>query len=274
MNHRSALAILAGTISLLSTQAASANWVDRFDTAAYILPQTWRGEEESTAGGRQTEVDRSIVNGQLRMRSKAWAWPDTDSNVGAIQARNSLVQRKVEGATGIFTKVTMRTATAVPCSTNETPTVTRARLFGYFFNAGTSAPESHLDDVFASVQLYRSSNSTDPVGTLRVSGTVGRCTNAACTTYEALGSRTMGTVQVGEPVEIGVFWQQEAAQFGFSRQMPDTTQYYYVPYTVSDSQASIAPDKRVEISNQIANCAPRHSTADGIADFDYVNIAQ
>jgi hypothetical protein len=272
MNLQSIFAVLVGTISVLGAQVASANWVDNFDTATYILPQAWRGEEEASEGGRLTDGVRYIRDEKLAMRSRAWAWPDNDSNVGSIQARYSLVQRKVANATGISAQVIMWNAVVLPCATNDAPTITRARLFGYFFNAGTSAPKSHLDDVFAAVQIYRSSNSTDGASTLRVSGTVGRCTNDACTTYEALGSRTMGTVQRGEKVQIGVFWLQESSQFGFSRQWPDTLRYYYVPYTVSDSQASVSPDKRIEISNQVANCAPIHSMAEGVADFDNVNI--
>jgi hypothetical protein len=171
--------------------------------------------------------------------------------------------------------VTMRSASATPCATNETPSVARARLFGYFFNVGSAVPTSHIDDVFATVQLYRSSTSPYPPGTLRVAGIVGRCTDASCNRFETLGTASMGTVEVDTPLRLSMYWRgYPYYAFSMTRRLPDQQQAddYTVTIPFGERHESISPDRRLEVSSQIAHCSPQRAMADGVADFDEVYV--
>jgi hypothetical protein len=76
--------------------------------------------------------------------------------------------------------LTPRTMTASACAANSTPSLARGRLFGFFFNAGDPNPGTNYNDVFAGIQVYRASNSTDGTGVLRVSSFIGQCTDDSC----------------------------------------------------------------------------------------------
>jgi hypothetical protein len=161
----------------------------------------------------------------------------------------------------------MRTATAVACAANTTPTLARARIFGFFFNAGTPIPGSNYNDVFAGIQLYRASNSTDGAGILRASAFVGICTDDSCIGSTVLASQELGTTPINTATELQVTWDAANNRFTFQR---DAQALVNLAYTVADTQPASFPVKRLEISNQVAHCTASRPAANGGADFDNV----
>jgi len=257
---------LAGVAVMFAAGSADAALVtyDAF-TNTYINPNKWYGEEGKQYGGTRTETRRAIVEGQLRIEAKGYS--DDTSNTGTSTTRNAVVFATSPNITGIRSSVTMRTAIAGACAANTTPTLTRARIFGFFFNAGTPVPGSNYNDVFAGIQLYRASNSTDGAGVLRVSAFVGICTDDSCIGSTLLASQDMGTSSVNTATDLQVTWDATNNRFTFQR---DAQAVVNLAYTVADSQPASFPVKRLEISNQIAHCTASRPTGNGGADFDNV----
>lgn len=255
-----AATLLASTPSLAATLVS----YDEF-AASYIHPARWYGEEGKQYGGIRAETRRVILGGQLRIQAKGWG--DNYSNVGSSTARNSMILQKSSAVTALGATVTARTVAASACAANTTPSIMRARLFGFFFNAGSPQPGSNYNDVYAGIQLYRASNSTDGANVLRVSAFVGQCTDDSCIASTTLVSQDMGTTTVGTPVPLQMAWEPENNRFVFQR---DGLTPINLAYTVSDTAPASFPVKRLEISNQIAHCTATRTSATGEADFDNV----
>lgn len=258
----------AAAIAVLGAAAASPAMAlvlyDDF-SATSIAPARWYGEEGKQYGGVRAEAQRAIVSGQLRLSAKGFG--DNVSDIGASTVRNSLLMTKT-AATTMRATVTMRTASAVACAANTgSASVARARLLGFFFNAGTPQPGNLYNEVLALVQLYRASNSTDGSGVLRVSAYVGICSDDSCINTSQIGAVDMGTATVGTPVALQMSWDKTNNQFLFQR---DNQTAVSIPYTVSDTNASTNPIKRLEINNSMAHCTAGRVSATGTADFDNV----
>jgi len=270
MTTHSSIRLFISVSGLALALPAMASWSDPFDKD-YIAPARWAGESNTPIRGSHVEMQRSIINGQLRMRSKGFA--DNDSDTGATTVRNSMVMKPAGGPiNGMQAKVSVSVAVVTGCEANETPSVTRTRLFGYYFNTGSSRSGSNYNDVFAGVQVYRASDSTDPADLLRISGFVGQCLNDDCTQTKALASQAMGTVLKGQAIELSADWSKDSHMFVLGRHLwgaPENWDIYNVHYDVADQALSNIPAKRLEISNQIAHCAtPVRAVAHSAADFD------
>lgn len=265
----SLIRLFVAVSSLLLALPASASWTDTFDNG-YISPTRWVGESNTAIRGSHVELQRSIINGQLRMRSKGFA--DNDSNTGATTVRNALVMKpNGQPINGMQAQVSVSVAVATGCEANETPSITRTRLFGYYFNVGSGRPDTNYNDVFAGVQIYRTSDSIDPPDLLRVSGFIGQCLNDDCTQTKALASQAMGTVLRGQAIELSADWYQPGHRFSFGRRLQGAQDWdnYSVNYIVDDQTMSSLPVKRLEISNQVAHCTiPVGAVGHSAADFD------
>lgn len=249
-----------------SMPAVSATLVNYDDfTSSYINPVRWYAEEGKQYGGIRTEAQRIIVGGQLRIQAKGWA--DNYSNTGSSSVRNSMILQKSSAVTALGATVTARTVAASACAANTTPSMMRARLFGFFFNAGSPIAGSNYNDVFAGIQLYRASNSTDGANVMRVSAFIGQCTDDSCIGSTILATQDMGTTTVGTPVPLQVAWEPANNRFVFQR---DAQTPVNLAYTVSDLAPASFPVKRLEIANQIAHCTATRTAATGMADFDNV----
>jgi len=230
-----------------------------------ISPFRWEGEEGKQSGTTRVEARRVVASGQLRIEAKGYS--DNVGNTGTGSTRNSLIFVKSGSITDMRATVTPRIATVAACAANTSASVSRARLLGFFFNAGIPTPGSEYNDVFAAVQVYRSSTSTDPAGTLRIQGFVGICTDDNCIGSTTLGSADLGTVTLNTAVQLELLWDAAHNQFSFQR---DSNAFVNVPYTVADTQPPSYNAKRIEVSNIVANCtATRNSTYSG-ADFDNI----
>jgi hypothetical protein len=262
----SLLAMAAAGAGLAAPGAALAALVNYDDfSLSYIAPARWYGEEGKQFGGIRTENQRLIVNGQLRIQAKGWS--DNYSDTGTSTIRNSMIIQKSSAVTAMRATVTPRTVSSGLCAGNATPTVTRGRLFGFFFNAGQPIPGSSYNDVFAGIQVYRASNSTDDAGVLRVSSFVGQCTDDSCVGSTILNSADLGTTNSGTPIALQMTWDPASNRFIFQR---DSQTAVNLAYAVSDAQPASFPVKRLEVNNQIAHCTAVRPAANGIFDFDSV----
>jgi len=258
----------AAAASGLTLAMPAMAFYDLFDRG-FIVPQYWTGEENTPVRGSHAEVQRAIVDGQLRLQSKGYA--DNDSNTGATTVRHAMITRPLGTIVGMSGRITAVTASATGCSSNPTPTVIRARLFGYFFNAGPARPGTNYNDVFAMAQVSRSSASTDLPDVLRVNAFVGQCLNDDCSQTKTLTSLDLGTVRKGEAVHLSVDWSQYWNRFTFGHRFDwQTWDYHHFQYDVSDQAAATVSTKRLEVSSQIAHCMPTRASAHGIVDFDEV----
>lgn len=259
---------LAGAVAMAAAGTAHAALVayDSF-TNTYINPNKWYGEEGKQYGGTRVEARRAIVEGQLRIEAKGYS--DDTANAGTSTTRNAVVFTNSSNITAIRSTVTMRSVTASACAANSTPTLARARLFGFFFNAGTPTPGSNFNDVFAGIQLYRASNSADGAGVVRVSAFVGICTDDSCIGSTVLASQDMGTSTLNTATDLQVTWDPTNNRFSFQR---DAQAVVNLAYTVADGQPASFPAKRMEISNQVARCTASRPVGNAAADFDNVKI--
>lgn len=267
--YQSAAVVLSLTgLATLAPATASAALVTYDDFGVtYIQPSKWYGEEGKQYGGIRVEAQRAIVDGQLRIQAKAYS--DNYSNLGTSTTRNSVVFMKSEGITDIRASVTVRSIVAQACAGNTTPSIGRARLFGFFFNAGTPIPGSNYNDIYAGIQIYRASNSTDASGVLRLSGFIGQCTDDNCIGSNILASTDMGavTTSLNTANALQVTWDSANNRFLFQRNSETAIP---LTYTVADTNPASFPVKRLEISNQVAHCSASRPAVSMTADFDSV----
>jgi len=252
---------------LLSCQALQAQTLVSYDTftATTINPERWYGEEGKQYGGSRVEAHRSVVNGQLRIEAKGYA--DKYSNTGTSTVRNAVVMPKSSLVTAMRATVTMRSYAVGSCAGNATASAVRARLFGFFFNAGDGGTGGQYNDVYAGIQLTRASNSADGADVFRVVSFVGICTDDSCIGSSTLASQDMGTTTLNTPVALQVAWDAAGNRFSFQR---DAETVVNLPYTVADTSTPSYDGKRLEISNQIAHCTASRVAVTGTADFDNV----
>ena len=263
---RNGLALALAPLALAAGGASAQSLVtfDSFDSTT-ISPSRWSGDEGRSNGTTRVESRRAIVSNQLRLEAKGYGHNTGTSGSGLT--RNSVVFAKSSAITTIRATVTMRTASVGSCPGNTTPTTARARLFGFFFNAGTPQPGSNFNDVIAGIGLQRASNSSDATGVLRVSAFVAQCNDDVCNSSTTLGSKDMGTVNLGTPVALQIGWNASGNQFTFQR---DTQAVVTLPYGVPDTLPPSVPTKRLEVSNLLARCAGTRVAATSAADFDNV----
>lgn len=264
---RTPLALLPLAATVLAGPAAAQSLVafDNFDASTAISPTRWFGEEGRANGAIRTEAQRAIVTGQLRLLSKGYG--DNTGATGTGLVRNSVVFAKSSAITTIRSTVTVRSVSVGACSANTSPSVARARVFGFFFNAGTPQNGSNFNDVVAGIQVMRASNSTDAAGVLRVQAFVGQCSDDNCGTTTSLGSLDLGTVALNTPVQLQVGWNAAGNAFTFQR---DAQALVSIPYTVSDAMAPATASKRLDVGAVLARCSGSRVAASATADFDDV----
>jgi hypothetical protein len=256
-----------GLLGFQPVQAQSLSTYDSF-TSALLNPRRWYGEDSRFSGGIRTEARRLVLSDQARIENRTWG--DTFSDTGTSSTRNSLVALKSPAITAMRGTITVRSHTLTACAANTSAGVVRARLFGFYFNAGEAIPGSSINDVFAGVQIHRFSNSTDPANVFRISAFLGICGDENCINTTALGSQDLGTVTMNTAATVEVRWDAANNRFIFQR---DSNTPVNLPYTVADALPSSSPAKRIEVSNNVPRCTttPR-PVAFLAADFDNVMV--
>jgi hypothetical protein len=260
-----ALATAAGLALAIAAPAAQAlTLYDDFSGTA-ISVSKWSGEEHTQYGGTITESRRALSSGAVRIEARGYG--DKYSNAGTGRVRNQLNFETSATITEMKATVTPRIASFYNCAGNTSAGAVRIRMIGGFFNAGTPDPSSSYGDVYASMQIYRLSNSADAAGVMKVAGSVFQCTDNSCVTSTTLASVDLGTAALNTATDLHITWDKANHQFVFQKNA-DAAQN--IPYTWTDTQRAVTYGKRLEVTNDIANCSAVRANVYGGADFDNV----
>lgn len=251
----------------LATQPAFAQtWVS-YDTfsGSTISSARWAGEEGRQAGGLRLDSRRGITSGQLRIEMRGVG--DNVRNDLSSSVRNSVLFANGAAVTGMRSTVTMRSFTLNNCAANTSVSSgIRARLFGFFFNAGTPVVGSFMNDVFAGIQVGRTSTTTDDANLFRVTAFIGMCSDDNCVGSKSVASKDiLLNVGLNTPIDMSVAWDRDNNAFLFSANGTTDT----LTYTLNDTNLAVNPNKRMEVSNNMQTCTSRILTA-AVADFDNV----
>ncbi len=235
------------------------------DFNAKILdPDRWLGVQE---GSHVLEAVRQVQSKRLDLAIRAYG--DTNSNSGRHRNIVSLRFADPGSVTAIEAKVMVTSFEVKACPSQSAETLAIARLSGDFFNVLTTIPGSALNDVFAVIDVLRSSASPDSSNTLQVRGTVFLCTNPACLATTDLGSVDLGTVKKGKPVKLFMQWDPDNDRFIFRR---DNEPEEFLEYVVSDAASPGRPVQQLSIHTFVANCTTPGPVASMEALFDDVSV--
>jgi hypothetical protein len=153
--------------------------------------------------------------------------------------------------------VTVKSAKVLGCAANTSSTRARAQVLGGFFNDGTSpGPGDRTGDILAGIQSHRDTITGD-----EIVGSITRCTNANCTTFEvpAFVVFTASWVK-GVANTLSVQWDQPNKQFIYTVNPGGSQEQHILPYAFSDTAAPVVDFKFLLANNSTANCmgpAPR-----------------
>jgi len=137
----------------------------------------------------------------------------TDSQNTATVSSQYLQTLNVTGVSTIEGTITVTKAIASGSKYATDPAIARARLGGFFFNAGTRTQNSYEGDVGASVCLVKSSD--DGSKSIAVNGVIFECLDQACDSIFAIGPIALGTVKLSQTLTVFVQWDLTNHQFIF-----------------------------------------------------------
>lgn len=267
--NTSIAAIALGLTLACGPVAAVEPWVLYDDFAVSLSPEKWPSKNIE----RYRQVESNVI------RLAQGDWGEMNSNSGTVGNSWSNAIARGTAVTQLRSFVRVNEVSLNGCAANLTPSRVRARVLGTFFNTGNRTTGSNVGDVLAQVFLYRDANSTDPAGTLRVSGSVLLCTDSTCNQGTTIGSTgSMGTATLGQNVLLQIEWDRVAKQFTFIR---DATGGAPVTAVVSYNTNTIALDDSAEPGNMfktvgtrtdVANCAAGSVRAFISAQFDNVSV--
>jgi hypothetical protein len=193
---------------------APAQIVDPFKGAT-INPEMWRGGEASGDNGTaNTETARGLKGGALEMSLTSLGKTDSDSG-SAGNGNTRLRLLHPEGLTLLQADVRLMSAQAGRCNANPAPSRPRARLFGAFFNDGSSSGAGDsTGDVLATIQMVLDSGAGR-----EISLSVFRCVDALCTVTDSTPFTAGGFVKFattwkpGQKRTLTLLWDQPGKQF-------------------------------------------------------------
>ncbi len=263
--HLTSLVLTLATGGVALPTLAAENYIlwDNFNNATAINPDRWQTLERTrqVKDGVVRFVQRDIGTqaGDITATFASWNMNgDADDSVRQLRA-----------------VVTMTDYEVVGCTANTSyPTFVQARIFGEFFNAGGSAPSSRVNDVLATVRLYRSSDmSGDPAANVKIEGVVAQCTNADCQGNDgvvAIGTVDLGTTTLGTAETLRVEWEKDQKRFNFQR---GSAPKQSVSYVLDDSQPPYQLVRLIGTRTQVASClsGPR-GVASVSAKFDNIAV--
>lgn len=260
---RSILLALAFPVMLAAAAPAQAlepfRIYDRFADRT-IDPARWQDNERI----------RVIKGGEIQLMQRTWGLGGSDFGTLPMNWVASLANP--QDITALKARITVNAFETNACPTNPAIGDARARIFGTFFNVRTPTPGSMVNDVIAQVRLYRTSNSTDPAGLMRVQGILSICTTADCISAATVGNFVdLGTAMVGTPVTVSMQWDKPGKTFYFGREgFPTGT----VAYSESDASPPSFANRYLSARVTVPSClsAPRVSaTVDALFDNVFVN---
>ncbi len=251
--------ILAGT----PVQALEP-WVlyDNFNGTA-IDPNKWQqsGMDESSI----FDVAREIRGNRLHLLNRTYGdiitipdpLPEPPLNLGN---KNTAVRLQFPDPNAVTAMKIVGTVTAFDlegCGGN-TDRVRALRISGFFFN--TYADGGHvelgsgnIDDVIASIHLETRGSYEDPPDVLRVIAFVSRCIDPECFSDSLFFREDLGEYRVGDSIRLLMRWDEENDRFIFRRDDEPAVIYNYAGFLTNAGEPGF-PQKRLGISNRVANC--------------------
>jgi hypothetical protein len=263
---RAVLLSVAGLLAAAAApHAAALTLYDDFSGVG-LSPFRWVGGESSQAGAGNLETRRALASGMVRVEAKTYS--DNNHSTGMGHGESHLTFVRSADINDVRATITMRTAAVNACPENSAVSSVSARVEGEFFNAGGNLAGSRFNDVVAGVMLFRLSNSADGTGVLRAAGYYGLCNDETCSTttqVDAVNLDTTGLVNTAAVVEIR--WDAANHRFVFQK---DGGTLATLTYALTDTRPAQNAGKRLQITNDVANCASVKTYVYGGADFDNV----
>ena len=184
----------------------------------------WGASQRIDTGVVILEYVRELHGGRLNMMGRAFGrivGPPENPPVSLGNAAGDINANFSLGNSYTSLKVSAKVndVEVIGCpDVNTTPTNSRARLVGFFFNATKAVPTpgDRTDDVLIQIRIQRTSDSTDKPRILEVWAEVVRCTNSDCSAASTDGNPAvlLGNVKLGHWATIEVDWDGNK-QFNF-----------------------------------------------------------
>ncbi len=253
--------ILAGVLLLDVSARAQDDWVlyDDFNDR-FLDIDKWSTSERRDGGVMILETSREIHGGRLKLKNRAFG--NTASPFTGLRAGDTnLIFGAGEVFTGMETSVKVKEIQVTGCpDSNPTPSSSRARMLGFFFNAGniTTPPQQpgRLNDVLVQIRIQRASDSQEKPQVLDVWADVLRCTDQNCyyASYDGGQPELLGQVLLGQWAKISVEWDVENDQFKVKLNKEPTIN---IPYGQGWSVYPVSsPYNALGVSNRLASCPP------------------
>jgi len=257
---------------------------DDFSSGA-IDPEKWANNSlEGNFSQPTAEFVRLVENGKLHLSLVSWGGTAGDS--GSIGSRQGLSIRQLGTLggsgfiTGLSAKITVLNAEAEDCAGNpETaaPALTRASIFGSFFNDGSGSPTSAIGNIVPFLQLQQ-----DKVGSRSIVAFLLRCNVDSCSTATVIalaGNPVTFTTtwSANTPLNLKIIWDDVNGKFKFKVTNPATaaTETKSIVYQGSVTNAGPPTSfdtKQVRVQNTAENCTAGRKRAFMDALFDNVKV--
>lgn len=262
------------SVCLISISAQAQNpWVlyDDFNSE-FLDIDRWIATQRIDLGVMILEYVRELHGGRFHMMSRAFGnttAPYTGNRAGDISANFSLGNP----FTSLKVSVKVNEAQVTGCpDLNTTPTNSRARLVGFFFNAGEittpPTPPGRTNDVLVQLRISRRSDSADKPQLLEVMADVVRCTDAPCNNAAGPPPVLLGNIMLGQWATIEVGWNGDR-QFNLKLNKEPSI-LFNIP-TEWDVKPVSSPVGALGVAHRIANC-PSDERAMGLIDAEFDNL--
>jgi len=251
--------LLSACLVAISAQAQNP-WVlyDDFNSE-FMDINNWNTSQRIDEGVVILEYVRELHGGRLHMMSRTFGSTlhgPPYARGGDVNANFSL--GKPFKSLKVSVKVNDVEVMGCPEYNTATPSYSRARLVGFFFNATKPdpTPGDRTDDILVQFHIQRRSDSTDKPRILEVWAHVLRCIDPQCSASSSDGNPgvLLGNVMLGQWSTIEVDWDGNK-QFNFKLDKTPPIVYdilyggWYV-YPVSNPVGTLG------VSHRIANCPP------------------
>jgi len=270
---------LAGAVillfSLLSVPVFAIETLSLYDnfSSSAINFTKWTGSTYDALDLYNSVVIYAAGDGKLRMQARGYGFRTSSGVKDGRSTNNSLRFRRSDPnlirAIKATAKVNSAVASGCPTAGSEV-TQSRFQLGGYFFNAGGGEPGRATNDVLARIEVRRLSNST-VANQLDVRGAVWRCLDTECAITQALFDQQIGTILVGQPVNLLLQWDPPTNRFLFQ---VDANPIMSYTYTFADAvpPQNFFDKKTIGIDHYVANCVATQTQAFMSVDVDDVFV--
>lgn len=259
------LALIATALLACQAQAATVLY-DDFNVLTGLDRVKWN----------DSEAARFIDNGRLTLGRFLYGSTSSDAGLTLESWGLSMpVTAPIKGLRGNLKVADIKQDE--PCAANGSVGQSTARLISSHFNirAGGPVPGDRTGDVLAQVRVRRTSNSTDPVGTLQVQATLSQCANADCSVSTSVPGATspmsLGTVTVGTPIKLQYAWDKKANSFTYVRDGVTTVTISY-DASLNVSVAPAVVFATASLRNEIQNCTTQRTKGGIVSYFDNIYL--